>query len=229
MMREEGQNSAVIIAPDYCTIPGRGDNDMRQLIHTYLVDAGMIQKCVPSAQIHVPRLKRCFQNLYVNTTCLVDAGDTSLSNVLKEIKHAALEAQNKKGVLFLYFCGHSIKEGFNLRGVEVLRWEDIDAALRSVDFTGVLVQILNTRSSTQPEPASSNEPPCEVERVSMPYKVVRISAAWSGDRSGNGLGNSFATFVESGSIEKTHPHNWNANGMFDVTVDPRIGSEFRAL
>ena len=50
MMEAGEQKTAVIIAPDYLSIPGKGSEDMRNMIHTYLTDAGVFKKPIQKAQ-----------------------------------------------------------------------------------------------------------------------------------------------------------------------------------
>lgn len=242
--KSDDRSLAIVIAPEYDRpIPGRCDVDYRGHIHQYLMDAGIFQKSLSSAQKHVMELKDVLTKRCINLTSIQSVEHATAQNVIEVIQCRARECRN--GTLFLYFCGHGISTAVTpedtdhglllLRGVEKLTSEHIDAALRSVNFSGTLITVLNTCHAGRPDPIASNASsvPSSLRKgdgFTVPYRVIRLtSSAWKNSQpstQGDIAGQEIISFVK-----KDLPvHQWEESlEHFKVNVDAGIPDGFRAF
>ena len=184
--------SAIIIAPDYeKPLPGAADVELRSHIHRYLIDAGILKKGVAHAQSHISELRDALHARDIDLTSKEYGAQPTLKKTIEKIRSCARSC--KRGKLFMYFCGHGISTSMApietahghllLRGAEKLAWEQIDAALRAENFTGTLVQVLNTCHAGRPDPVPANASSVRSATLQCsdvpPYKVLRLTtSAW---------------------------------------------------
>jgi hypothetical protein len=235
---------AIVIAPEYGTpIPGGCDVTYSGHIHQYLTDAGIFQKSLTSAQKHVIELKDVLTKRGINLTSIQNVEYATVQHVVEVIQRRARECTD--GTLFMYFCGHGISTTVTtedtdhglllLRGVEKLTSEHIDDALRSVNFSGVLIKVLNTCHAGRPDPIASNASSVQSsskqgDKFTVPYRVISLtSSAWKDSQSskqGVDAGQEIISF-----IGKDPPaHRWEESlKHFKVCIDGGIPAEFCAF
>jgi hypothetical protein len=235
---------AIVIAPDYDTpIPGNCNKEYRSHIHQYLTDAGIFQKSLSSAQKHVMELKDVLTRRGINLTSIQSVEHATVQNAVEVIQCRARECIS--GTLFLYFCGHGISTAVTpentdhglllLRGVEKLTSEHIDAALRSANFSGTLIKVLNTCHAGRPDPIASNASLVmsslkKEEGFTVPYQMIRLtSSAWEDSQpsqQGIDAGKEIIKLIK----ENLPVHQWEESlKHFKVHVDPVVSVEHRVF
>jgi hypothetical protein len=182
--------NAIIIAPEYeRPIKEAVDNCLRNAIHQYLMDASILPKSVSAAQRHVSELRAALCARDIDLTSEEYGAQPTLKRTIAKIRSCARLC--KRGKLFMYFCGHGVSTSMAsdniahghllLRGAEKVAWEQIDAALRAENFTGTLVQVLNTCHAGRPDPTPANA--SSVRSATLegsdvpPYKVIRLTSS----------------------------------------------------